>query len=101
MRPRTDLQTILEDLLGTRNVYFQPPENVKMQYPCIVYELSSERYSYADNIKYRQLKRYSITVIDRDPDTEIPDKLRELKYCSFERYFRSENLNHFVFEIYF
>jgi len=33
MGTRLELQNLLENILGSRNVYFQPPENLKLNYP--------------------------------------------------------------------
>ena len=98
-RPRTELQTLLEVI--TEHVYFQPPENFRMQYPCIVYSRDGTSKDHADNELYRHAKRYQVTVIDRDPDTEISDKVEALRYTNFERFFPSEDLNHYVFSVYF
>lgn len=98
---RANLQKILEDILGSDHVYFQPPETVKMKYPCIVYNLSSAQTDFADNQPYRYKKRYQITVIDRDPDSEIPDKIAMLPMCVFDRPYTANNLNHSVFYIYY
>src|SRR6188768_2836768 len=74
MGQRLQLQSQLEELLGSRNVYFQPPTNVQMQYPCIVYNRDSANSQYADDIPYRFTKRYQVTAIDQDPDSTIADK---------------------------
>lgn len=100
-KPRIELQALLEQVLGNRNVYFQPPESVKFDYPCIVYERSNMRIDSANNKEYRKYKRYTVTVIDEDPDSEIPDKLQDLNYCDFDRHFTLDNLNHDVFTLYF
>ena len=100
-KPRIELQALLEKLLGSRNVYFQPPESVKLKYPGIVYEISGIQTDLADNRIYRSRKRYAVTVIDKDPDSEIPDKLQDLDYCDFDRHFTVDNLNHDVFILYF
>lgn len=100
-KPREALQTLFEELLGSRNVYFQPPESVKLNYPCIVYERSDIRTKSANNKLYLKHKQYMVTYIDEDPDSEIPDKLLELEYCSFVRHFTADNLNHDVFALYF
>ena len=84
-----------------KHVYFQPPENLKITYPCIIYERSSGRTNFADNKPYRFGKLYSITVIDSNPDSPIPDKISELPCCTFDRHYVADNLNHDVFEIYF
>lgn len=101
MDPRVKLQTILEQVLGSRQVYFQPPEHLKMSYPCIVYHLNDEYVRHANNMAYFQKKRYQITVIDRNPDSTIPDRVRSLPLTSFQRWFASDGLNHFVYNIYF
>ena len=100
-RPRVELQTILETILGSRNVYFQPPETIKLKYPCVVYERVGGHTLHADNSKYRKLKRYNVTYMDEDPDSETPDVIEDLKYCELSNTFRNDNLNHWVFTIYF
>ena len=103
-QPRLTLQTLLESLFEedvTARVYFQPPQNVKMQYPCIVYERDGGDSKYADNVKYRHTKRYQVTVIDRDPDSILSDKVEELPMCEFDRFFPAGNLNHHVFNLFF
>ena len=100
-KPRETLQTLLESLLGSRNVYYQPPESVKLSYPCIVYERSGIRTDSANNKIYRKYNRYTVTYIDEDPDSEIPNKLLELEYCRFDTHFTENNLNHDVFTLFF
>ena len=100
-RPRTELGQILEDILGSSNVYFQAPESMKLKFPCIMYELNSGDTEFADNIPYIYKKRYQVTVIDKNPDSKIPDKVAQLPACTFSRYFRADNLNHYVFNLYF
>lgn len=101
MASRLDLQTLLESLLGTDKVYFQPPAEFMMSYPCIVYNRSNIRSKFADNYPYLHRKQYSITVIDPNPDSLIPDKVSKLQASSFDRHFTSDNLNHDVFNILF
>lgn len=101
MPRRLKLQTLLENLLGSRNVYFQPPESVKMKYPAIVYGLDDIKSSYANGRVYSFQKKYSLTVIDEDPDSPIVDKVASLPTCRFSRHFKSDNLNHDVFTLYF
>lgn len=98
---RTALQSILEALLDSDNVYFQPPNNVQMEYPCIVYKRDTASTSFADNSPYRYTKRYQVTVIVKDPDSEIPDKVAGLPMCEHNRFFTANNLNHDVFVLYF
>lgn len=100
-KPRIELHTFLEDVLGSRNVYFQPPESFKLKYPCIIYQLASINSRKANNIKYKTEKCYTVTLIDKNPDSEFVDKFQTIKYCNFDRFFTNDNLNHWVFRIYF
>ena len=101
MAPRLQLQELLEFTLGSSNVYFQPPANVQMQYPCIVYKRDNADTKFAGNSLYRHIKRYQVTYIDRNPDSNVPDKIAALPLCSFNRFFTADGLNHDVFNIYF
>ena len=100
-RARLELQQKLEDLLGSRNVYFQPPETFKISYPCIIYSLSQENVWHANDRKYHRMKRYMVTYVDRNPDSELPDILSELRYCSLNRFYTADNLNHWTFDLYY
>lgn len=99
MGDRLDLHVALTDI--TPNVYFQPPPSVQMQYPCIVYERSDREVDHANNKPYKHVKRYEVTVIDKDPDSNIPELVATLPMCSFVRFFTADNLNHDVYELYF
>jgi hypothetical protein len=101
MGQRLDLQEILVEILGTDQVYFQPPPTVSMDYPCIVYKRDFEYNRFADDRRYMYKKRYQVTVIAQDPDSIIPDKVAELPLCSFDRFYTAENLNHDVFNLFF
>lgn len=99
MDRRPELGQLLRKILGSSNVYFQPPGTVKMGYPAIKYERTSMDTDYADDTVYRRRIRYSITVIDSDPDSEITTRVSMLPYCKFDRHYVQDNLNHDVFEI--
>ena len=101
MGSRIELQAKLEELLGSSNVYFQPPASLKMKYPAIVYSLSRIQPKHADNLKYKVDRAYDITLIDPDPDSQYLNSMLGWKYCSFDRSFQSDNLNHFTFTLYF
>ena len=101
MGRRVDLQTILETILGSPNVYFQPPENFKLVYPCIVYSRDADKTNFANDKPYKHLLRYSVMVIDRNPDSEILDRIKMLPTCIFERHYTADNLNHDVYNLYY
>lgn len=100
MRTRLDLDKELRSALGSDNVYFQPPESVRMQYPAIVYSRYNISQHHADNFAYMQSPAYQITVIDPDPDSKIWERVSLIPMCSYDRNFKSDNLNHDVFTVF-
>lgn len=100
MASRLDLHDKLKDILGNDNVYFQPPPSVNLRYPCILYNLIDIYTAKADNMNYKKDKRYIITLIHKDPDNDIVDKLSDAGF-SFDRFYAKDGLNHYVFLIYF
>lgn len=102
MRPRIEFAQQLKDILGSDNVYFQPPASFEMKYPCIVYERDRKPAWLANNKNYVWHNRYQVTVIGKDPDTTIPDKLLEyFPLCEFNRHYAVDNLNHDVLFIHY
>lgn len=100
-RTRLTLQTKLEDLLGSNHVYYQPPENLKMEYPAIRYSKSDEEDIYANNIKYLSMSVYDLVVIDKKPDNPVIKKLLELPYSEFDRHYVADGLNHDIIRIFY
>ena len=99
MGSRLNLQNELEELLGTRNVYFQPPPSLKMKFPCIVYERARFNTDFADNKPYKVDKVYYATVIYTDPDFDVPDKMAWLPNCVHQRHYEDDNKYHDQFRI--
>lgn len=98
-RPPSELQTILKDLDGVKAAYIQAPTS--MEYPCILIEPSTSDVTNADNIKYLLYKGYTIIVVDRASDSAIPGLVEGLPHSRFERFYRVNGLNHFVFKLFF
>lgn len=101
MERRLKLQIILEEILGSGEVHFQPPPNKDLEYPCIIYSVDDVDTKFADNLSYLKKKRYAITVMDEDPDSTIPDKIGNLPLSSFNRHYTSDGLNHDVYVVYY
>lgn len=101
MANRIDLQAQLEEFLGTRNVYYQPPESLKMGYPAIRYSKTNIESRYANDSKYSKFTRYEIIVIDKKPDNDVIQKILDLPYSSYDRHYVADNLNHDVINLYF
>ena len=101
MSRRLELHAKLVDFLGSGHVYFQPPESVRLTYPCIIYNLDDFDVKRADNELYLGKDRYAVTLISKDPDWPNIRELLKWPLCSFNRHFTSDNLNHWTYEIYY
>lgn len=101
MATRLELQTFLEGIQDGVAVYFQPPSNVSMVYPAIVYNRDIRAVSYADNGIHSQTHRYQITIIDRDPDSLLPDLVGDMSFSTRIRHYTHEGLHHDIFYVYF
>lgn len=95
------LDTLLKSLLGSAFVYFQPPDDIEMSYPAIVYNLDFENVQHADNGPYARKMRWIVTLISRNPMDPVREKIADLKSCSFERAFPADGLNHQVFNLFY
>ena len=101
MSDRLYLQTKFEEILGSRNVYFQPPASLSMRYPAIRYELKEIRTRSANNSSaYTMSTGYECALIIKEPDTKYLQQLFQIPYCKFGRYYRADNLHHYTFTIY-
>lgn len=101
MASRSDLQTKLEELLGLRHVYYQPPESVKMEYPAIRYSKKKPDRKHANDKVYMKTNCYEVIVISRKPDDPVIGKIEELPMCEWDNHYVVDNLNHDVFTLYF
>lgn len=102
MKTWSQLQVVLQEIMGNNKVYYQPPENLKITYPCIVFERTNALQSFADNNPYRITKRYTITLMTKTADNDqYLDQLLNLPMCTFDREFKNDGIVHDVFNIYF
>ena len=101
MSSRIDLQSKLEEFLGSRNVYYQPPSTVMMSYDAIRYSLSKKDTRFADDIKYKNMNCYDLIVISKKPDPEVVEKILDLPYASLGKPYVADNLNHYPITLYF
>lgn len=102
MDRRLELHEKLCEILGSRNVYFQPPESVRLKYPCIIYSLSNVNTWKANNELYLHKNKYMIMVVDYDPDSTIhEDILKAFQLCAFDRAYTADNLNHRILTLFY
>ena len=100
MADRLELHSVFQELLGSSNVYYQPPESIKMQYDAIRYSKKTIDSKYANDRKYSMTDCYEVIVISRLPDNPVIKKLLSLPYCSYDRHYIADNLHHDVLTIY-
>ena len=101
MADRIELQKTFEELLGSKNVYYDPTTNTNMKYDAIRYSKAKPNVAYANNKKYKTMKCYEVIVISRLPDNPVIEKLLNLPYSSWERHYVSDNLHHDVLTIFY
>lgn len=102
MASRLELHEALCSLLGSKNVYFQPPESVKIKYPCFIYNLDKGNARFADNKVYSYTNQYTITYVDSDPDNPMIKKMfAEFSMCTHDRRYTANNLYHDVFNLFY
>lgn len=101
MASRLDLQTKLEELNGNRNVYYQPPETIKMEYTAIRYSRGVPDSQFANDKRYSKFDCYDLIVISKKPDPEVVEKILELPYSSMSKPYVADNLNHYPIKLYY
>lgn len=100
MAAREELDARLCETIGNENVYFQPPENLQIHYPCVIYELDGFYEPKADNEDYLRRRKYKLLYITHDPDDLNIEKLADLPYCSMNRPYSADNLHHYPYIIF-
>lgn len=101
MGTRLDLQAVLEGLDSSLHVYFQPPADLLIVYPAIIYAVDQESVTFADNAPYARKVRYQVAVIDRNPDSDIREKVAAQPLTRFVRAFTTQSLYHYIYAMYF
>ena len=79
---RLRLHDMFTNTLGIEHVYFQPPESMKLQYPCIVYSRANADTEYASNLPYKFNFAYQVTYISYDPDDSMVDNILSKRSAS-------------------
>ena len=99
---RLTLHNRLCNILGSKNVYYKPPENIKLSYPCIIYDRENIDSKKANDNKYNNRVVYNVTLIYKEAINDLPMKLyNAFALCNHSRSFKADNLNHDVFKLYY
>lgn len=101
MASRLNLQKRFEEIIGKDKVYFQPPSNRRLGYPCIIYSLSGVEVSYADDDIYTEERTYTVMLIHNDPDNELIDALIHFPKCKFSNHYEKDGLHHYVYTLHY
>lgn len=100
MRMYRDLLHLLRKAVDHDRVYFQPPENLKLGYPAIVFHLTKIKVDHADDVPYKGAREYMITLISKDPEPDALEKILKIPYTTLDSTYISDGMNHFVFTSY-
>lgn len=100
MRTYRDLLHLLQKAVDHNRVYFQPPENLKIGYPAVVFHLSKIKHDHADDVPYKGAREYSVTLITKEPEPEVLDEILKIPYTTLDTTYISDGMNHFVFTTY-
>lgn len=92
---RVDLHEYLKTI--SQNVYYQPPSTLVMKYPAIVY--TKDKYIKL-KAKHGVFTSYKVTVIERNPDSNVPTKLLSNEKVHHLNSYVYDGLYHDVFTIY-
>ena len=94
---REKLSQFMLDCGETPKLYFQPPESVKLEYPCMIYHLRTMSSRKANNRPYHKTIGFDITYITRSHSSKVPDRMLDEPLFSFDRYYTAENLHHYAY----
>lgn len=93
-----ELQAEYAALEGVKNAYYQDPGDSSMHPPYVMIDESAPNdVKHADNVIFSKMKGYQITLVLRDPVSEIPDLVEALPYTRFDRKFRTNGLHHYTY----
>lgn len=98
---REQLHSVLVGILGSSNVYYQPPANVKMEFPAIVYRMNSIRRLTANDNVYNLCRSYEVIVVSKTPDSAAVNAILELQNATYTRHYVSDNLYHDVITLFY
>lgn len=99
---RMMLHNKLLTLSNVKKVYYQPPMNVKLQYPCVIYQFDNYETTNAANDDYLRFPSYTVTVIDYDVESSIHEELLDMRgdfTIRFDRFFIADGLCHWAFSV--
>lgn len=100
MADRLQLHTELLKFMS--NVYFQPPSNLQMVYPCIVYNKTGKNRHFGNDVIYLSQQGYQLTVVEKNPDSKVADNIENhFQHCAINQYFVKDNLHHTTLSLYY
>lgn len=99
-KTRKELQSALEGITGVNKVYFQPPESIRLEYPCIVYSIKNHGFNHANDDKYIGVDKYEAVLIQKTYNESLIKSILRMKFCSHDAEYLNDNLYHDAFTIF-
>lgn len=90
--------SILKEIVGN-NVYFNPPSNLKIQYPCVAYSINDILNKNADDEVYKQNIKYDCTLITKNVNDPLLKDLSKINTFRYSRHYVVDGLHHYAFLI--
>ena len=95
--------------LGVSNVYFEPPKNLQLIYPCVIFKRGADSHRSCDNRIYKLDNAYDITYVSYEPDDQmanvilVGDLTHEppFKMIRKIRHYVAEGLHHDQYKLYY
>ena len=75
MKTRAEVQKLLEEVLGSKNVYFQPPPNTSIKYPCFVFKFNKFHRRNADNTPYILTGCWEVHHMYKSVNNDLKEKM--------------------------
>lgn len=88
----------------TEKVYYNPSTSIRMSYPCFRFNENNTYSIRADNKNYLNTRRWTIIYItsnEEEVEVVINKMLGYFSMCNNETVYKSDNLVHIVFNLYY
>lgn len=99
MSEQEDFHNQLEAIFPGLNLYYRPPTNLLLEYPCIVYDVKNFNASRANNAVYVNGTTFRATVMSVLPGYEDTRNMLQLAHSEHINSFISDGIVHEVFDI--
>ena len=78
-------------------IYYEPPESIKLTYPCAIMSRGNIQFADANNYKYLKTVRYSLTYITKTINDPLADTIAEYDHMVHGDSYTSDHLYHHTY----